>query len=162
MIKLEVVEEKVNRLLKRKEMTYTVETEGSTPSRAELQRLIAAKNGVKEDTIVIGYIKQRFGQQSSDVFAKVYESAKAAVEIEKKYALERTEKSKEKEKAAKEKPKEEAPKVEEKKPEEKKEEKKPEEAAPEKKEEKKPEVKKEETKPKEKKEASKEEKKGDA
>ena len=106
-MKLELVEEKVNRLLKRKELKYTVETEGSTPSRAELQRLIAAKNGVKEESVVIGYIRQRFGQPVSNVFVKVYESARAIAEIESKHLVERTEKSKKKEKEAKEKPKKE-------------------------------------------------------
>ncbi len=85
--------ENVNRLLHRTELVCSIETDGTTPSRKELIRQIAAKKGVSESLVVVDKIKQEYGKKSSRAYVKVYESEKAAQAIEQKHQIERGKKA---------------------------------------------------------------------
>lgn len=112
-MKIDIENERVNRLLHRTELKCTIETDGTTPSRKDLIKQIAAKKGVNENLVVVDNIEQEYGKKIASAYVKVYESEKAAQTIEPKYKVERGKKAlEEKPKAeapAEEKPAEEAP-----------------------------------------------------
>jgi len=104
-MELEILEDKENKLLKRRELKLDIKhSQSPTPKKQDLVKELAAKYSVPEDHIVIDYIFTKKGTQESSVKAKVYEEAP---------------KAKVKKKKVKEKPKGEVKAVEEKKAEEK-------------------------------------------
>lgn len=142
-MEIEIIEERENPLLERRELTVKVTHDAATPPRdAVREKLIALLNAGK-DTVILGSLKSKFGVRESIAAVKVYKTKERALQVEPRHALEKNsliEKAKKEEK-----PKEEKPKPEAKKEEKPKAEKKEEKPKPEKKEEKpKPEGKKEE------------------
>lgn len=81
-MKLEILNERVNRLLYRTELDCKVEFEGPTPSRLELIREIASKKHVDEKLVVLDSVKQEFGKQECRFQVRIYESEKARNMVE--------------------------------------------------------------------------------
>lgn len=81
-MKLEITNEKANRLLHRTELQCSVKFEGATPRRDELLKDIAAKKHTNEKLIAIDSVKQEFGKQEASLNAKIYESEKAMNQVE--------------------------------------------------------------------------------
>lgn len=74
MTDIQVTEEKRNDLFGRVEITGIVaKKEGTTPSRAELSKLLAEKFKSKEDHIEIDGIYQKFGKQEAILKAKIWD-----------------------------------------------------------------------------------------
>lgn len=99
-MKIEVVEEKENPLLKRKEIIASVDYEGkATPSVVDLQKHFASHFKVKEELIEITKVFSEMGMAKGKAWVKVWETKPPV----------RKKKSKEKKEEAKpqEKPKEE-------------------------------------------------------
>ena len=141
-VEVNVVSEKENPLLKRKEITFEIKGIKATPSRNEIIKQIAAMKNAEEEKIVITEINQLFGKSMLTGTLNIYDDKETMRKIEPEYLMKR---GKKEEKAEKEAPKEEKEKP----TEEKKEEKKGEKPA-EKEEEKKPAEEKEEEPQKEK------------
>ncbi len=150
-MEIEIIEERENPLLERRELTVKVTHDAATPTRdAVREKLIALLNAGK-DTVILGSLKSKFGVRESIAAVKVYKTKERALQVEPRHALEKNsliEKAKKEEK-----PKEEKPKPEVKKEEKPKAEKKEEKPKPEGKKEEKPEAKKEGKPKAEKKEA---------
>jgi ribosomal protein S24E len=109
-MEVEVLREKENPLLERKEVEFRVSHPNApTPKRAEVLELLSKKLGVKPELVVIRRISTLHGRSYSSGLAHVYQRMERLLSIEPKYLLER---GKPKEKVEK--------KPEEKKPEEKK------------------------------------------
>lgn len=138
-MKIEIIEERENPLLNRRELSFKVLHDAATPSRQEVRKKLIARLNAKKETVILDSFTSRYGLKESIGIARVYKSEARAREVESKFLIDKNfgvEK-------AEEKPKVEKPVKEEKKP------KTTEEEAPEKKPSpKKPE--KEEPKPKEK------------
>lgn len=67
------MQEKINELLGRKEVKFEMtHAGGSTPSKANIVKELAAKYGVPEDHVVIDYVFTSKGLASSEVKAKIY------------------------------------------------------------------------------------------
>jgi len=127
-MKFNVIEEKENKLLKRKEILVRLDYEGkSTPSKAELQKILADHFKVKMENLEISKVLSEIGLTKGKAWIKIWEEKKVPIYSEIKKKAEKEEKPKEEEKPEerKEPEKEKEEKVEEK-PEEVKE-KKPEE-----------------------------------
>jgi ribosomal protein S24E len=156
-MKIEVLNEEENPLLKRKQFEVKIIHDAATPSIEEIRKRISVSKEIGKGTIIIDSFKSQYGSKETIGTVKVYQTKERALEIEPRHRLikngliegEKKEKPKPKEEP---KPEEAAEKTEEPKPEEKPKE----EKLPEKKEEPKPEEVKEE-KPKEVKEEPKEE-----
>ncbi|MEM5853981.1 MAG: 30S ribosomal protein S24e [Candidatus Aenigmatarchaeota archaeon] len=74
-MELEVIEEKENPFLRRKELKILVKHSNSpTPSKKDLIKELASKYSIPEDKIVIDYIFTKKGLQESLVKAKIKES----------------------------------------------------------------------------------------
>jgi len=106
-MKLEVVNEKENPLLKRKEIIVNLDFDGKgTWSKADIQRLVAEQFKVSLDNVEVSKILSEFGMSKGKAWIKIWEEKKVPVYSEIK---------KEKVAKPKEEPKKEAPKEEEKK-----------------------------------------------
>ncbi|CEG12148.1 putative 30S ribosomal protein S24e [groundwater metagenome] len=75
----EILNEKDNRLLERKELNLKISYEGKkpTPKLNEIKGAITAKLNLDKALIVIDNINQPFGVHYSDVYAKIYDNENA-------------------------------------------------------------------------------------
>jgi small subunit ribosomal protein S24e len=88
-MKIEVIDEKENPLLHRKELTCIVSFEGATPSRKEIVKNVAATKGMNEGLVVADSISQTFGKQEAKCYVKLYEKENFKEAIEQKHILEK-------------------------------------------------------------------------
>lgn len=103
-MEIRVVSEKVNTLLKRREVEFVVEHEnvGSTPPRLEVRKAIAAMLKTDVDRVFIKRFTTRTGTRAALGMANVYDSLEQAKRTEPDYTVKRNippEKPKEEEKA---------------------------------------------------------------
>ncbi|MEM5797897.1 MAG: hypothetical protein QXP39_00620 [Candidatus Aenigmatarchaeota archaeon] len=74
-MKLEVVQERDNPILKRKELLLNIEHTGkATPTRVELLPVIAKQVNVDEKHIIIDYIRTSTGTNNSLVKVQIYQN----------------------------------------------------------------------------------------
>lgn len=76
-MKLEVLQEKKNPLLDRREVRLRLDSYEATPSRTELVEEIAKKTGGKKEGVYIRKVGQSYGATKAVVTADIYESAAA-------------------------------------------------------------------------------------
>ena len=89
-MEIEVLEEKENRLLKRREIRFKITHENeATPKRSDVISQLVTDIGTSKDKIVIDSIKAEFGLPQSKGYAKVYVSKEDALYFEKKHILKR-------------------------------------------------------------------------
>ncbi|NOZ76804.1 MAG: 30S ribosomal protein S24e [Euryarchaeota archaeon] len=86
---IDVIEEKENPLLGRKELKVRVVHEGPAPSRAELKRRLEAKLNAKKGRLIVDAIRTGFGLRETHAFVKVYDSEERARSVEPAYILEK-------------------------------------------------------------------------
>ena len=85
MVELEIISEKENPFLERKEVIAKLSHPGeATPSKAKVEELLAKKYGVEVTHIKIDYIFSAFGKPESKVKAKVYKKPIKEVKKEEK------------------------------------------------------------------------------
>lgn len=115
-MKFQIIEEKENPMLKRKEILISLDYEkGSTPSKAELQKVLSEQLNAKIENVEISKILSEIGRTRGKAWIKVWQEKNIPIYSE----LKKKEKPPEK---PKEEPKPEEEKVEEKKEEASKEE----------------------------------------
>lgn len=83
---MNVLHEKENKLLERKEITAEFETHDGTISRKNALQELKKKYGGE---VVIEKIEQKFGEKKVTVEARVYASSEKAIAFEPKWRLER-------------------------------------------------------------------------
>lgn len=76
-----IIEEKKNGLFGRREVTAEVEAD-SSPSKADVQKLISEKMSVPEENIVLKKIGSKFGSSTFTINAFVYKSAEEKNKVE--------------------------------------------------------------------------------
>ena len=108
-MEINIIEDKENKLLHRREVRVSVKDYGATPSRKELISSISAKLGVNQENLVLNIADQQFGKKETLCYVKIYDDPKFREMYESKYKIERMTREKEK---PEEKPKEEKPKEE--------------------------------------------------
>ncbi len=87
-MKVEVLTERENPLLKRKEVEALVEHVGkATPSRAELRKVFAEQYGVPIEHVIVVKIRTRYGTNKSFVRCHLYEDLSVAKVVEHKHLL---------------------------------------------------------------------------
>lgn len=89
MIKLSVVSEFHNKLLRRRDVHIVVDYNGATPKRDEVLKLIAEHLKVSEDRVAIVKIDSLFGQHRLSVHCHVYDTAEDMKKYERDYVLRR-------------------------------------------------------------------------
>jgi small subunit ribosomal protein S24e len=97
-MKLEIVNQRENKTIGRKEIEFRIREQKSTPSRSEVKKRIAAMVNANENLVVVRKIFSRFGVSESIGIAHVYNSLDDLKVIENAFLLERDKRKGEKEK----------------------------------------------------------------
>ncbi|MHA1409397.1 MAG: 30S ribosomal protein S24e [Candidatus Odinarchaeia archaeon] len=90
--KFELISEKKNPLLQRKELEYRlIHSFNSTPTRVEVRKKIAAKLNVDIDKVYVKNLIGLAGKNETKAVIHVYDNKKIALEIEPDYIIKRNE-----------------------------------------------------------------------
>ncbi len=89
-MKVEVLEEKENPLLRRREIILRVQT-SPTPKREEARKAISQALGVDTSLIVVHKIHQEAGKEQSTIYARIYKDKKTLTDIDAQYKITRDE-----------------------------------------------------------------------
>ena len=71
---MEIIENKENKLLGRKEIVAKLANTGSTPARADIKANIAKVLKVDENLVIVNEVSNYFGNSNIKIKAKVYDS----------------------------------------------------------------------------------------
>ncbi len=83
-----------NKLLRRREMTVSIEFDGATPSREEIKKSLADKLNLKPENMVVVRAGQLFGTKKGSALVHEYQDKKA-MEVAQKHVVSRPNKKKE-------------------------------------------------------------------
>lgn len=86
---VEIIDEDENPMLHRTDVRFRLRHDEATPSRLSVRDSLAAKLNKDANEVVIRRLDTKYGMRKTVGYAKVYENAEYAQEIEQKYALER-------------------------------------------------------------------------
>ncbi len=86
---IQVIVEKNNPLLNRREIVFKVLHDEATPSRKSVVDRLAATMNSKEGLVIVDSLKTDFGKRETIGYAKIYETAERAKEIERPHIVER-------------------------------------------------------------------------
>lgn len=88
-MELKIESSKENKLLNRKEITFTVEQDSSTAKRDELTKELCKKLNLNPESTIIVRIDQGFGRKESSGVAHSYQSRELLEKYEPKHVLAR-------------------------------------------------------------------------
>lgn len=88
-MEIEVMEERENPLLERKELWLKLRFEGSVPQRKEVRDKIAALKACDQNLVVVQWIRPVFGAREAKCFVKIYNSKEAMLSVEPKHIIRR-------------------------------------------------------------------------
>jgi len=86
-MKIEILNEKENSLLRRKEVEVRITHDAATPSISEIRKKIAASKDIGKGTIIIESFKSKYGSRETLGTVKVYQTKERALEIEPRHRL---------------------------------------------------------------------------
>jgi small subunit ribosomal protein S24e len=86
---IEILDEEKNSLLHRTDVTFEVVHDDASPSRLSVRDSLAATLDQDADQVVVHELDTKFGMRKTIGYAKVYETAADAAEIEEEYMLDR-------------------------------------------------------------------------
>ncbi len=86
-MEIEITSRKENKVLEREEVAFTLQFEGKTPSRKQVQQQLSDVIG--RNIIVVEYIKPMYGASKATGYARGYTSARQARAVEQQHILER-------------------------------------------------------------------------
>ncbi len=86
-MKIEILNEKENPLLKRKEVEVRITHDAATPSISEIRKKIAVSKDIGKGTIIIESFKSKYGSRETLGTVKVYQTKERALEIEPRHRL---------------------------------------------------------------------------
>ena len=86
---IEILDEEENSLLHRTDVTFEVVHDDATPSRLSVRDSLAATLNRDANQVVVHELDTKFGMRKTVGYAKVYDTAEDAAEIEEEHMLER-------------------------------------------------------------------------
>ncbi len=86
---IQVIEEKNNPNLNRREIVFKVIHDESTPSRKSVVERLAATMNSKSSLVFVDSMKTEFGKRETIGYAKIYETAERAKQVERVHIIER-------------------------------------------------------------------------
>ncbi len=81
-MEINIISEKINNLLNRKELKLLINYKGSTPSRIDIRKKISAMFNSDFDVTIIDSIKSIFGEEKAECIAKIYSTRDRLEKIE--------------------------------------------------------------------------------
>ncbi|MFC5971916.1 30S ribosomal protein S24e [Halomarina salina] len=88
-MEINVISEESNPMLHRSDVRFEVVHDEATPSRLSVRDSLAAKLNKDADEVVVHELDTKFGMRKTAGYAKVYETADAASDVEQEYMLDR-------------------------------------------------------------------------
>ena len=88
-MEIDIISEEENPMLHRTDVRFEVTHEEASPSRLSVRDSLAAKLNKDADEVVVHKLDTKYGMRTTVGYAKVYEDADAAGEVEQEYMLER-------------------------------------------------------------------------
>ncbi len=88
-MEIDIVDEDENPMLHRTDVRFTVTHEAETPSRLSVRDSLAAQLTKDSSEVVVRELDTKFGMRKTMGYAKVYESAEYAREVEQDHMLDR-------------------------------------------------------------------------
>jgi small subunit ribosomal protein S24e len=88
-LEIQVIEEKNNPNLNRREIVFKVIHDESTPSRKSVVERLAATMNSKSNLVFVDSMKTEFGKRETIGYAKIYETAERAKQVERVHIIER-------------------------------------------------------------------------
>ena len=86
---IEIVSEEENPMLHRTDVRFELTHDEATPSRLSVRDSLAATLDKDSDEVVLHKLDTKFGMRRTVGYAKVYDDAEAARDVEQEYMLER-------------------------------------------------------------------------
>jgi small subunit ribosomal protein S24e len=86
---IQVIDEKNNPILNRREIVFKVIHDESTPTRKSVVEKLAATQNSKVGLVYVDSLKTEFGKRETIGYAKIYETAERAKQIERAHIIER-------------------------------------------------------------------------
>jgi small subunit ribosomal protein S24e len=86
---IQVIESKNNAVLNRREVVFKVIHDESTPSRKSVVERLAATLNSKVGLVYVDSLKTEFGKRETIGYAKIYETAERAKQVERAHIIER-------------------------------------------------------------------------
>ena len=86
---IQVIEEKNNPILNRREIVFKVIHDESTPSRKSVVERLAATMNSKVGLVYVDGLKTEFGKRETRGYAKIYETTERAAQVERDHIIER-------------------------------------------------------------------------
>ena len=86
---IQVISEKNNPILKRREISFKVIHDEATPSRKSIVERLAATQNTKIGLVYVDGLKTEFGKRETIGYAKIYETEERAKQIERAHIIER-------------------------------------------------------------------------
>jgi len=88
-LEIKVIEEKDNPLLNRREISFRIIHDESTPSRKSVVERLAATMNSKVGLVYVDGLKTEFGKRETLGYAKIYETEERAAQVERAHIIER-------------------------------------------------------------------------
>jgi|Deesub1362A_J573_1020465.scaffolds.fasta_scaffold00136_21 small subunit ribosomal protein S24e len=86
---IEIVEDKENPLLGRREVRFTVTFDGGMVKRDDVREKLIALLNAKPELTVVDYLKVEYGKAQAKGYAKIYSDEDLMRKVERKHILER-------------------------------------------------------------------------
>lgn len=86
---IQVIQEKNNPMLNRREIVFKVTYDEATPSRKSIVDRIAATMNSKRGLVIVDNVKTEFGKREGIGYAKIYENADRVKQVERPHIIER-------------------------------------------------------------------------
>jgi small subunit ribosomal protein S24e len=86
---IQVIEAKNNPLLNRREVVFKVIHDESTPSRKGVVERLAATMNSKPGLVFVDSLRTEFGKRETIGYAKIYETAERAGQVEREHIVKR-------------------------------------------------------------------------
>lgn len=86
---IEIISQEENPMLHRTDVRFEIVHEDASPARLQVRDSLAAKLDKGSDEVVVHKLDTKFGMRKTAGYAKVYESADFARDVEQKHMLKR-------------------------------------------------------------------------
>ncbi|GAB7092159.1 30S ribosomal protein S24e [Halorubrum luteum] len=86
---VDIISEEENPMLHRTDIRFETTHEDATPSRLSVRDSLAAKLDKSSDEVVVHELNTKFGMRKTVGYAKVYDTAEDALEVEQQHMLDR-------------------------------------------------------------------------
>ena len=86
---IQVITEKNNPILNRREIAFKVIHDEATPSRKSVVEKLAATQNSKVGLVFVDSLRTEFGKRETIGYAKIYETAERAEQVERAHIIER-------------------------------------------------------------------------